>query len=86
MLTEVKTLHGHGISTNHTTSYNPQGKGKCESFNGILWKAITVALKIQCRPINQWENILLDALHSIRTLLSTATNVMAHEQLFNYPG
>ena len=32
----------------------------------------------------QWELLLSDALHSIRSLLSTATNQTPHERLFNY--
>lgn len=83
---EVKFfLHGHRISPSQTTPYNPQGNGQCERYNGILWKAITLSLKIQCRPINQWENVLPDALHSMRTLFSTATDATPHEWLFHYP-
>ena len=32
----------------------------------------------------QWEQFLPDALHSIRSLLCTATNATPHERLFNY--
>lgn len=86
MSAEVKSfLHGHRISTTRTTPYNPQGNGQCKKYNGILWKAITLALKTQRLPINQWENVLPDALHSMRTLLSTATNAIPRERLFNYP-
>lgn len=35
-------------------------------------------------PIHQWEVVLPDALHSIRSLISTATNCTPHERLFNY--
>ncbi|KRZ96710.1 Retrovirus-related Pol polyprotein from transposon gypsy [Trichinella sp. T8] len=33
----------------------------------------------------QWEEVIGLALHSIRTLLSTATNATPHERLFGYP-
>ncbi|KRX40031.1 Retrovirus-related Pol polyprotein from transposon gypsy [Trichinella murrelli] len=33
----------------------------------------------------QWEEVIGIALHSIRTLLSTATNATPHERLFGYP-
>lgn len=35
-------------------------------------------------PTTRWEVVLPDALHSIRSLLSTATNTTPHERLFNY--
>ena len=35
-------------------------------------------------PIERWETVLLDALHSIRSLLCTATNATPHERLFSF--
>lgn len=77
-------LNSHGISTSRTSRYNPQGNGQCERYNGIIWKTITLALKSKNLPVSQWETVLLDALHSVRSLLSTATNATPHERLFNY--
>ena len=34
--------------------------------------------------MSEWETILPDALHSIRSLLCTATNTTPHERMFNY--
>ena len=34
---------------------------------------------------SQWESVLPDALHSIRSLLCTATNETPHERLFRFP-
>ena len=34
--------------------------------------------------ISQWELVLLDALHSIRSLLCTETNTTPHERIFQY--
>nr|XP_039247902.1 uncharacterized protein LOC120325803 [Styela clava] len=35
-------------------------------------------------PIECWQDVLLDVLHSIRSLLCTATNATPHERLFNF--
>ena len=83
--TEVKTLYGHGISTSCIIPYNPQGNGKYERYNDILWKPIILALKTQCLLINQWKNMLQQALSSVCALLSIAMNATPLEWLFNYP-
>ena len=36
-------------------------------------------------PVENWEVVLQDALHSIRTLLCTAINATPHEKFFNFP-
>ena len=77
-------LTSKGIATSRTTSYNPQGNGQTERYNGIIWKAITMALKSRDLSTKCWQIVLPDALHSIRSLLSTATNVTPHERLFNF--
>ena len=77
-------LHGRGIATSRTTPYNPQGNGQVERYNGIVWKAVMLALKTRNLPVSQWEVVLPDALHSIRSLICTSTNATPHERLFNY--
>ena len=72
------------VASSRTTSYNPQGNGQTESYNGIIWKAITMAVKSRNLPPKCWQIVLPDALHSIRSLLSTAPNVTPHERLFNF--
>ena len=83
-----KELRGYlgkkGIATSRTTPYNPKGNGLCERYNGTIWKTITLALQEHELPISQWEKVLPDALHSIRSLISTATNCTPHERMFNY--
>ena len=77
-------LHGKGIATIRTTPYNPQGNGQCERYNGIIWRTVQLALKSRNLPTSQWEHVLPDALHSIRSLICTSTNATPHERLFNY--
>ena len=64
--------------------YNPRGNGQCERYNGIIWQAITLALKSSNLTFTAWEQVLPDALHSIRSLLCTTTNATPHERLFNF--
>ncbi|GFV22566.1 putative retrovirus-related pol polyprotein from transposon opus [Trichonephila clavipes] len=33
----------------------------------------------------QWEEVIRTALHSIRSLLCTATNAIPHERMFSHP-
>ena len=73
-----------GIATSRTTPYNPQGNGQCERYNGIVWKHIRLALTSRNLPEAQWETVLPEVLHSIRSLLCTATNATPHERLFSY--
>ncbi len=73
-----------GVATSRTTSYNPQGNGQVEKYNGVVWKGITMSLKSKNLPIKYWQEVLPDVLHSIRSLLCTATNETPHERLFGF--
>ena len=77
-------LHSRGVATSKTSRYNPRGNGQAERYNGTIWKAVTLALKSKGLPLSAWEEVLPDALHSIRSLLCTATNCTPHERLFNF--
>ena len=74
-----------GIAQSKTTPYNPTGNSQCERYNGIVWKAITLTLHSRDLPNSSWEEVLPDALHSIRSLLCTASNATPHERLFASP-
>jgi hypothetical protein len=45
---------------------------------------VTLALKSKKLQVENWEIMLQDALHSIRSLLCTATNATPHERFFNF--
>ena len=85
MSSELRTfLCNNGVSTSRSTPYNPQGNGQVERYNGIIWKSVLLALESRKLTTPQWETVLPDALHSIRTLLSTATNETPHERFFRF--
>jgi len=74
-----------GIATSRTTPYNPAGNGQVERYNGIIWKTVQLAIKTRGLKLEQWEAVIADALHSIRSLLCTATNCTPHERFFAHP-
>uniref|UniRef100_A0A2C9LZ67 Integrase catalytic domain-containing protein n=1 Tax=Biomphalaria glabrata TaxID=6526 RepID=A0A2C9LZ67_BIOGL len=79
-----KHLNERGVAKSRTMPYNPRENGQIEKLNKSLWNAITLALHSQDLSISQWELVLQDALHSIRSLLCTATNKTPHERLFGF--
>ncbi|KAG8334372.1 hypothetical protein J6590_108547 [Homalodisca vitripennis] len=78
-------LHQKGIATSLTSPYNPAGNGKIERYNGIIWKTVTLSLKSKGLDQRYWESVLPESLHSIRSLLCTATNCTPHERMFIHP-
>ena len=80
MFSELKEwLHGKGIPTSRSLRYNPKGNGQVERFNGVIWKSVLMGLRVKHLPISHWEIVLCDVLHSLRSLLCTATNCAPHE-------
>ena len=75
-------LLSKNVATSRSTPYNPQCNGQVEKLNSTLWKSITMALKSRGLPQTHWQDVLPDALHSIRSLLCTSTNATPHERLF----
>ena len=81
MSKELKTfLLQRNIATSRTTPYNPMGNGQIEKTNSTIWKTVTLALHSRKLPQECWQDVLPDALHSIRSLLCTATNATPHER------
>ena len=70
------------IASSRTTGYNPAVNGQVELFNQTLWQTIKLRMKTHKLPLQHWQELLSDALHSVRSLLCTATNQTPHEQIF----
>lgn len=69
-----------GRTTSCVTSYNPRGNGQVERYDGIIWKTVMLAFKTRNLDVSQWESVLPDALHSIRSLLCTSSNCTPHKR------
>ena len=78
-------LRKKGVATSRTTPYNPCANSQVESFSDIVWKSVLLALKSQNLPVQTWQNVLPDALHSIRSLLCICVNESPHERFFSFP-
>ena len=86
MSRELKTfLMERGIATSRTTSFNSTGNSQVERYNGTVWQAITTCLKSRNMGKEHWQEVLPDVLHSIRSLLCTATNETPHERFLGFP-
>ena len=73
-----------GVAFSHSTPYHPEGNGQVERFNQTVWKTICCLLKSRRLPTKQWESVLGDALHSIRSLLCTSTGKTPHERFLSF--
>ena len=84
MSAEFKRYLDKGIASSRTTSYNPAGNEQVKHLNQTLWQTIQVGLKTHKLPFHHWQELLSDALHSVRSLLCSATNQTPHERIFNF--
>ena len=73
-----------GVACSMSTPYHPIGNAQVERYNGIVWKSVRCYLKNNNLEVKQWEQVLPQALHSIRSLLCTSTNQTPHERFFNF--
>ena len=62
--------------------YNPKSNGQCEKYDGVIWKGVQLSLRSRGLPISQWEKVLPQVLHSVRSLLSGTTNSTLHKRFF----
>ena len=77
-------LNSRGISCSRTTPYNPECNGQVEKGKHTIWRAIALACRSKNLSVSHWQEVLPDVLHSVRTLLCTATNCTPHERMFNF--
>ena len=82
---ELRAFLGEkGIASSQTISYNPGENGQVERYNGVVWKVVEMSLKSKNLHVKYWQDILPDVLHSIQSLLCTATNETPHECFFQF--
>ena len=77
-------LTSRGVAYSNSAVYNPQGNGQVERYNGIVWMGVKLALHSQGLDTKYWDKVLRQVLHSIRSLVCTATNCTPHERFFNF--
>ena len=68
-----------GVASSWTTSYNLEGNGKAERYNGMIWKGVTMSLKTKNLPLKNWQDVL-----PVCSLLCTVTNETPHERFFGF--
>ena len=73
-----------GVEVSWTTSYNFQGDGQCERCKGIIWKTVQLILKNRKLPIKHWEDVILEALCTIITLLCTSNYTNPQERFLKF--
>ena len=80
----IAFLRGKGIAYSRTSVYNPRGNSQCEKYNDVISSGVKLALKPRNWPLSKWNVVLIDVLHSIRSLLCTATNTTLHERFLTF--
>ena len=73
-----------GVATSHSSIYHPEGNSQVERSIGSIWRTVKFALKARHLPINRWESVIPEVLHSLRSLLCTVTNATPHELFFRF--
>ena len=59
MSDKLKTwLFSKGIASSQTTPYDPTGNSQVKRYNGIIWKAVLLALKSKNLHVKEWERVL----------------------------
>lgn len=77
-----KLLYSRGIAMSCTTPCNAQGDSQCWRYNGTIWKTKSLALMYHKLPINCWEAIIPNDLHSVRTSINVSTDCTPYKRLF----
>ena len=77
-------LNERGIASAFSSVYNPSGKSQCKRFNGIIWNISKLALRTRGLKTSQWEMVVPESLHALRSLLCSATNEVPHDRFFKF--
>ena len=77
-------LTKRGVATSKSSPYHPTGNSQVKRYYGVVWKVIRLASKSHNLPISFWENVLPDALHSVRLLLNSNTYCTLHKRFLNF--
>ena len=67
-----------GIAGSHSAAYNPCGKGQVKHYVQTVWKTMLLLLKTHNQPTSEWEQVMPEALNSIRSLINTTINMTPH--------
>ena len=78
------TSSSWGVHQSRTTPYFPAGNGQTERFNDILWKTVQCLMKDRHLPGPSWPSVLSEALHCIRSLISTAMDASPHNLFLRF--
>ncbi|XP_077968093.1 uncharacterized protein LOC144422131 [Styela clava] len=77
-------LHFRGVSTSRTTPYHPTGNAQCERMNQTLRRTVKLILKDKGLKDPQWECVLPEAPHAVRSFLCTPVNATPHELFLKF--
>ena len=77
-------LYERGVALTHSSPYNPRGNSQIERLNGTIWRTVELTLKGRGLETKDWEQVIPDSLHSIRSLLCRSTNKTPHERFYTF--
>ena len=85
MSKELKNyLHSRGVANSRTTPYHPTENSQRERIKQTVWRTVKLMLRNRKLSEESWEEVLPDALHSVRSLLCTSTNETPHERFLTF--
>jgi len=67
------------------TPYHPQGNNQSERSNQTIWRTIKLLLQSKRLSEEDWEAVLPEALHAVRSLVCLSTNETPHERFLRFP-
>ena len=73
-----------GIASSKTMPFHPTGNTQCKRINQTIWRTVKLLLRTYKESENCWEAVLPEALHTMRSLLCTATNATPHKRFLGF--